>query len=127
MSLKDYFESVKGTGVLATADGDGRVDQALYARQHVIDEKTVAFIMRERLSHQNLKSNPQAAYLFVEEGPGYRGKRLHLTKIREETNTTLIEEMRRRKPEIYPEGDDSNKYLVFFQIDKIRPLVGDPS
>jgi len=30
--------------------------------------------------------NPHAAYLFVEEGHGYKGKRLYLTKIKEEEN-----------------------------------------
>ena len=51
MSLAEYFETAKGTGVLATANDQGRVDAAIYARPHVIDSETVAFIMRERLSH----------------------------------------------------------------------------
>ena len=125
MSLSDYFENVQGLGILATADSDGMVDLAIYARPHVIDETTIAFVMRERLSHQNLKSNPNAAYMFVEQGEGYVGKRLYLTKTREETNTSLIEEFRRRQPEICAADDDSNKYLVFLQINDVRPLVGD--
>jgi hypothetical protein len=125
MSLSDYFDNVQGLGILATADSDGMVDLAIYARPHVIDEITIAFVMRERLSHQNLKSNPNAAYMFVEQGEGYVGKRLYLTKTREETNTSLIEEFRRRQPEICAADDDSNKYLVFLQINDVRPLVGD--
>jgi len=125
MSLSDYFENVQGLGILATADSDGMVDLAIYARPHVIDETTIAFVMRERLSHQNLKSNPNAAYMFVEQGEGYVGKRLYLTKTREETNTSLIEEFRRRQPEICAADDDSNKYLVFLQINDVWPLVGD--
>lgn len=39
-----------------------------------------------RFTHHNLQSNPHAAYLFVEEGHGYKGKRLYLTKIEEEEN-----------------------------------------
>ncbi|UCF15659.1 MAG: pyridoxamine 5'-phosphate oxidase family protein, partial [Phycisphaerales bacterium] len=74
MSLSDYFESVQGLGVLATADSDGMVDLAIYAKPTVIDETTVAFVMRERLSHQNLKTNPNAAYMFVEKGDRYTGK-----------------------------------------------------
>ncbi|MBC8218027.1 MAG: pyridoxamine 5'-phosphate oxidase family protein [Planctomycetes bacterium] len=125
MSLSDYFDNVQGLGILATADSDGMVDLAIYARPHVIDEITIAFVMRERLSHQNLKSNPNAAYMFVEQGEGYVGKRLYLTKTREETNTSLIEEFRRRQPEICAADDDSNKYLVFLQINDVWPLVGD--
>ena len=125
MNLSDYFENVQGLGILATADSDGMVDLAIYAKPHVIDESTIAFVMRERLTHQNLKSNPHAAYMFAEQGEGYAGKRLYLTKIREETNTSLVEMLRRKQPEICALYDDSNKYFVHFQIDDIRPLVGD--
>jgi len=125
MSLSEYFENAQGLGILATADSDGAVDLALYAKPHVIDETTIAFIMQEHLSHQNLKSNTHAAYLFVEQGEGYAGKRLVLTKIREETNTSVVEMFRKQQPVIYAAGDDSNKYLVHFQVDDIRPLVGD--
>jgi hypothetical protein len=125
MSLSDYFDSVQGLGILATADSDGMVDLAVYAKPHVIDETTVAFIMRERLTHQNLKSNPRAAYMFVERGEGYAGKRLYLTKIQEESNTSVVEMFRKKQPEICASNDDSNKYLVHFRIDDIRPLVGE--
>ena len=125
MSLSDYFENVQGRGILATADSDGMVDLAIYAKPHVIDETTIAFVMRERLTHQNLKSNPHAAYMFAEQGEGYAGKRLYLTKLREETNTSLVEMLRKKQPEICALYDDSNKYLVHFQIDDIWPLVGD--
>jgi hypothetical protein len=125
MSLSDYFENVQGLGILATADSNGNVDLAIYARPHVIDDTTVAFIMRERLTRQNLKSNPRAAYMFLARGEGYSGKRLYLTKIREETNTSVVEMFRKKQPEICASYDDSNKYLVHFRIDDIRPLVGE--
>ena len=124
MNLYDYFENTEGIGVLATADSTGKVDAAIYARPHVTDENTVAFIMRDHLTHQNLQSNPHAAYLFVEKGPGYVGKRLYLTKLREETDPALIESLRRRTPKISRE-DASKEHVVYFRIDKIRPLVGD--
>ena len=87
MDLKEYFENNKGTGVMSTADKDGKVDAAVYARPHVMDDGTLAFIMRDRLNHQNLQSNPFAAYLFLADGPGYKGKRLYLKKVREEQDT----------------------------------------
>jgi hypothetical protein len=122
MSLKEYFEGTKGLGVLSTADGDGKVDSAIYARPHFMEDGTLAMIMRDRLSHHNLQSNPHATYLFKEEGPGYRGKRLFMTKVREEENTELLESLRRRKTE-YGEGEA--RFLVFFKVDKELPLVGD--
>jgi len=119
MELEKYFENTKGLGVLATADGDGKVDAAVYARPHFMEDGTVAFIMAERLTHHNLQSNDHAAYLFREEGPGYKGVRLFLTKVREEKDTELLRKLRRRTY-----GDDKNRYLVFFKIEKELPLIG---
>ena len=125
MSLYTYFKDAKGRGILATADSDGVVDIAVYAKPEVIDDTMVAFIMKERLSRENLKSNPHAAYMFIEEGEGYKGKRLYLTKVREETNNSIVEEFIKRQPEIAEPEDDSRKYLVYFQVDNVWPLVGD--
>ena len=83
MDIPEYFENVRGTGVLATADSEGYVDAAVFARPHIMDEKTVAFIMPNRLTHHNLQSNNHATYLFMEQGSGYKGIRLFLIKIGE--------------------------------------------
>ena len=123
MKLREYFESVKGRGVLATADADGKVDAAIYATPHFMDDdETIAFIMRDRLSHHNLQSNSHAAYLFMESGGGFAGKRLFLTKTREEQDSELLNSLRRRT---YSGDEKESKFLVFFQIDKILPLIGD--
>ena len=121
MDLKEYFENTKGVGVLATADGDGKVGAAIYARPHFMDDGTLAVIMRDRLSHHNLQSNPHATFLFMEEGPGYKGKRLFMTKVKEEQDTELLYSLRRRQ---YPNDSEEAKFLVFFKLDKELPLVG---
>jgi hypothetical protein len=122
MDLKEYFENKKGLGVLATADGEGKVDLAVYSRPHVMDEHTVAFIMPDRLTHHNLQANPHAAYLFLEEGTEgrqFKGMRLFLTKIREEQDSELLQSLRRRR---YGD-DDTTRFLVFFGIDrKLAPI-----
>jgi hypothetical protein len=122
MDLKTYFETAQGLGVLATADSQGRVDVALYARPHVVDEDTVSLIMSDRLSHQNLQSNPHAAYLFVEDGPGHKGRRLELTRLREDTSPDLIKATRRKTRA--GTDDDSARFLVTFRVGKVRPAVG---
>ena len=124
MDLKPYFEQSKGHGVLATADASGRVTLAIFARPHVMEDKTVAFIMPHRLTHSNLQSNPQAAYLFLETGPGYKGKRLYLTKIREEQDTDLLYALRRRSYPPEQEKAEGPRFLVFFQVDQVLPVVG---
>ena len=121
MNLSEYFESAEGYGVLATADSGGRVDVAMYARPHFMDEETVAFIMTDRLTHHNLQSNPHACYMFIEKGAGYKGKRFFLTKLREEQDSELLQSLRRRQ---YLDERDEAKFLVFFKIDRELPLVG---
>jgi hypothetical protein len=126
MKLSEYFDSVKGIGVLSTADASGKVNSAVYARPHVLDEQTIAFIMADRLSHANLQSNPHAAYLFKEEGPKYIGKRLYLTRIREEKDSPMIDQIRRKKyPEVEGKYEGVAKFLVFFRVDNVLPLIGD--
>ncbi len=124
MNLHEYFENTEGLGVLATADSEGHVDVALYARPHVIDDETVSFVMSERLSHANVTVNPNATYLFVESGPGYKGKRLYLTKTREETDPEKIESLRRENRKGHTYGE-TNKYLVTFKVEETRGLTGD--
>jgi Pyridoxamine 5'-phosphate oxidase len=122
MALKEYFENAKGTGILATADGDGKVDAAVYARPNIMEDGSLAFIMRDRLTHHNLQSNSHATYTFIEHGPGYKGKRLYLTKVREEQDTELLESLRKR---LYIDARDESKYLVIFNVTKELPLIGD--
>jgi hypothetical protein len=123
MDLQEYFDKAKGTGVLATSDRDGKVDLAVYAKPHVMDGETVAFIMADRLTHRNLQSNNYAAYLFKEEGPGYKGTRLFLTKLREEQDSDLLYSIRSKRYSSERE-EGKPRFLVFFKVDKVLPLVG---
>ena len=125
MKLSEYFEKTKGRGVMAISDSEGKVGIAVYARPHFINEKTVAFIMADRLIHKNLESNPHAAYLFMESGERYVGKRLYLTKVKEEKDSALIDQIRRRESCPVDEGyKKGTRFLVYFKIDKVLPLIG---
>jgi len=127
MNLHDYFENTTGTGILSTADNAGKVDAAIYARPHVADNGTIAFLMRDRLTHHNLGQNPCAVYLFIEATPGYKGLRLYLEKIREEDDSELIAAMTRRC--LSPEEDKARgpKFLVTFKVEKMLALIGSDS
>ena len=124
MTLAEYFENAKGVGVLSTADENGRVNAAIYGRPHFIDEKTIAFIASDRLTHANLKTNPSAVYLFKENG-SYEGKRLYLVMTHEEKDSPLIEVLRRKKRKEYESTDKKeSKFLVYFKVKKVLPLIG---
>lgn len=119
--LQQYFENTKGVGVLATADSKGKVDAAIYSRPHFLEEKSLAFIMRDRLTHHNLQSNPSATFLFIEEGTGFKGKRLFLKKIREENNPDLVKKIKRRQ---YTDENEEPIFVAYFTVEKELPLVG---
>lgn len=125
MTLKDYFESRSGICILSSADKSGKVTTAVYSAPRVMGHGMVSFIMRGRLTYRNIIENPHAACMFIENGMGYQGIRLFLTKVREDNDQELIARMTRRH--LPPEEDRAKgpKHLVIFRVDKILPLVGD--
>ena len=108
---------------MATASRTGEVDIAVYSRPHVMEDGTLAFGMTDRLTHANLQENPHAVYAFNEKG--YEGVRLYLEKVREETEGSLLQEIRRRADEVVcPGTGDAIKYVVYFRVTKDLLLVG---
>ncbi len=114
MDVASYFKDTGGTGILATADSQGKVDIAVYAHPHVIDETTVAFIMRHRQSYANLTSNPHASYLYMENISGLMGTRLYLTKKSEDDDAELIESMTKRTGQDKNSPVDEARSVVYF-------------
>lgn len=123
MNLQEYFENTDGLGVLSTADANGTVDSAIYATPHVIREETIAFIMRPRLSFDNIQQNPKAVYMYIEKGPGYQGRRLYLEKTGQEEDPEQVNEFRRSSHG--DTGGEDQAKIVYFKVTRIRPLVGD--
>jgi hypothetical protein len=124
MDLKTYFDKTVGTGILATADSSGKVNAAVYSRPNIMDDGQIVFIMADRLTHQNIQSNPHAVYLFIESGQVWKGKRLYLLKTKEESDAEKIEALMRRKhPEDVDKYKNLKKFLVYFKLEKERPLV----
>ncbi len=124
MDLKTYFEENQGHGVLSTANDKGEVGIAMFAKPHVMDDGTVAFIMQHKLTHANLQTNPHAAYLFIEaepeDGKKWAGKRLILRMKGEEQDTERLYAMRRHARD----PGDKVRFLVFFEVVKVLPLSG---
>lgn len=124
MKLKDYLEKKSGISILSTADREGKLTTAIYSKPRFLEENTIAFIMRERLTYHNLQTNPHAAFMFIEESAGYQGIRLFLKKIREDNDGDVIAKMTRRN--LTPEQDKQKgpKHLVIFSVEMILPLIG---
>jgi hypothetical protein len=124
MSIKKYFEEKTGKGVLATASKTGEVNTALYARPHVFDEKTLGFIMWEKLPRKNLKENAHASYLFHESGGAFNGVRLRLKTIDESSDHELISSLSRRQRQGGEANQEDSRFLVRFSVEKCFALVG---
>ena len=117
--LQDY-----GIGVMATADGEGNVNTAIYARPHIVDANTLVWGMTDGRSFRNLKQNPRAAYLLKQSGPGFRGLRLALELLRTEDAGEMLEEIRRRANEVVgPGAGKAVTHAAWFRIAEIRPLI----
>lgn len=118
MDLYNFFENNKGTGVLSTANVDGEVNSAIYARPHIKDDFAL-FICLQRKTLENLMQNPNAHYLFRVDGAGYEGIRLGLLlqEIREDEDE--IKKLRRRHL-----TSEQKEYVLVFKITKTQPLIG---
>jgi len=122
MNLHDYFAKTQGLGVLGTSSADGEVNAAIYAKPTVADDNTIAFNMLSRLSYANIQSNPKAAYMFIESGRGYCGKRLYLTKVSEKANAQYTQTLKDKYPRVFKQGK-LEKHIVCFRVDSVRPLM----
>lgn len=122
MNLKDYFTGKSGFGVISTSNDMGEVNSAVYAKPHVNGTDSISFIMRDRLTRANLKSNPQANYLFIEHDHGFHGVRLSLTMTGEEQDDEKIAALSRR-PDTGSVKDEK-RYLVSFTVDRALALIG---
>ncbi len=123
MKLNEYFEKTKGYGVLSTADSEGHVDATLYSLPIFEDDETVIFIMFDHLTHKNIKANPFASFLFIEEGTkGSKGKRLSLKKYREDSNGATIDRLFKEK-NIDKKYRTLSKFIVYFKIEITRDLA----
>jgi len=122
MNLHNYFEGKSGFGVISTSNNQGEVNSAVYAKPHIINSNTIAFIMRDRLTRKNVNENPQANYMFIEHKEGFNGVRLNLTMLEESQDQEQIQAMSRRS--YAGDSDDTKRFLVTFTVDKALMLIG---
>ena len=125
MNLGQYFDESGGRGIFSSAGSDGRVTTAIYSTPRIMDDNRVAFILREHLTYANLQVNPYASFMFMEDGGRLDGIRLYLKKVGEDDDPDLLVRMTRRH--LTPEQDKARgpKHIIYFEVEKILPLVGD--
>ena len=62
--LMEQFNKQPRLGTLATSDGKGKVNNAVFSALQMIDENTVMMAIGDNRSYANLQNNPQAAFIF---------------------------------------------------------------
>lgn len=113
-----------GMGVMATASPDGTVNTAVYGLPHVTEDGSAAWGMTEGRTYRNVLGNPNASYLYVFPGGGYRGVRLTLRRKEIRESGSMLETIRARARESSgEEAASAVKYAAFFEILEERPLV----
>lgn len=123
MDLSATFQDY-GIGVMATADRDGNVNTAVYARPHIVDDLTLVWGMTEGRTFRNLQQNPKAAYLFKNANPGFCGVRISLELLRTEEGGEILSQIRRKASEVVAPGvGNAVTHAAWFRIGEARPLI----
>ena len=111
--------------MLATADASGRVNVAIFGRPHVMEDNSVAFIMPHRLTHSNLQSNSEGGLPVSGNGPAaIRARGSISPKFGRSRIPTSLYSLRRRTYPPEKEKEEGPRFLVFFQVDQVLPVVG---
>jgi len=125
--LMVWFNRQPRLGTLATSDGKGNVNSAVFSALNMIDEQTVVLAIGANRSLDNLKSNPKAAFVFFEPAPNpfdWKGARLYLEARSIEASgplfDQLVAEVRRQVGDL---AAANVKAAVTFRIEEVRPLI----
>jgi len=123
MNLAELF-TLPGLGIMSTSSSDGKVNSAVYARPHVIDETTLVWGMTDKRTYQNLTRNRHAAFLFKVSGPGFNGVRLALELIKTEEEGDLLATIKKNTDEIVgPGAGAAVTHAGWFRVVEVRPLI----
>jgi hypothetical protein len=123
MNLAKIFQE-PGLGVIATADREGHVNTAVYARPHVVDATTLVWGMTEGRTFQNIMQNPGASYLFKQSGPGFQGVRIGLELLRTEETGEMLAQIQRNTDAVVGQGaGQAVTHAVWFRVVETRPLI----
>jgi hypothetical protein len=123
MNLSELFTN-PGLGVMSTSSSDGKVNSAVYARPHVIDETTLVWGMTDKRTYQNLTRNRHAAFLYKTNGPGFSGVRLALELIRTEEEGELLATIKANTDVVVgPGAGAAVTHAAWFRVTELRPLI----
>ena len=126
-SLLRYFNRRPRIGILSTAGADGQVNAAVINSTRMVDARTVELDIGRSRSLDNLKANPQASYVIVQEGAAlmeWKGVRAYLRVSQIlESGEKLDAAKAVLEKRLGKAAADSIAATVVFEIIELRPLV----
>jgi hypothetical protein len=123
MNLNELFEQ-QGLAVMATASKDGSVNTAVYARPHVVDDRTMVWGMTEGRTYRNISENPRASFLFKAASPGFQGVRLTLELVKTEESGPMLAKIRENADATVGPGTGAAvTHAAWFTVTEVRPLI----
>ncbi len=133
MKRKDVmkmFNKETRIGALATVNGNGDVNAAVFGSPRMINEDTVIMAIGGNRSFRNLQENPKASFIVVEPGESpatWKGVRLYLQLDSFERYGELLDSFREKIRKVA--GNTSADAIVAalrFKITDVRPLIAPP-
>ena len=119
-------ERMATSGVLATADKDGKPNVGIYGSLRMPDKNTVTMVMGETRSLANLRENPYAAFsTCTGTSPAdAKGCRMYLKVKDIQTEGELLENGKKMVAEAAGEAAaEMLKAAVVFEVTETRPLM----
>lgn len=115
---------------LSTANREGKPNVAVFGSLSLVDDETLMVALGDNRTFRNLSENPYASCLIVNpdtRGLTMEGCRLYLKVKKIEDEGETLEKVRNAIREKYGDVAASVvKYVVYFEVEEIRPIV-DPS
>lgn len=125
--LMEQFNRQPRLGTLATSDGEGKVNNAVFSALQMVDEQTVMMAIGDNRSYAYLKRNPRAAFIFFEpaESPfDWQGARVYLKMEQAAENGPAFEQMVAIVRQMAgDQAADNVRAAVTFSIEEVRPLI----
>lgn len=125
-AVKEFFATRERTNVLATTGKDCKVNVAAFGSPTLLDDSTVAMMLGENRTWQNLKENGKAALLVILHGGtgmGMKGCRLYLSFREAHDSGEKFDAMITPIRERIGKGADILKHYVEFDITEARPIL----
>ena len=119
-------ERMATSGVLATADKDGKPNVGVYGSLRMPDKDTVTMVMGETRSLANLRENPHAAFsTCTGTSPAdAKGCRVYLKVKDIQTEGEILENGKKMVAEAAGQAAaDMLKAAVIFEVTETRPLM----